>query len=110
MSNPSYQQINPALLEKLLPAVRRERWRLVFSFLAITWIALAIVGLIVYLLNQSAQSALDPYLHGAWVWILALGGIGSLSCDRLSLFSPCLQQKRWRTEWRRHIRNWIPFY
>ena len=87
MSNPSYQQINPALLNKLLPAVRRERWRLVISFLAMTWIALAIVGLIVYALNQSAESALDPYLHRAWIWILALGGIGSLAAIAFAFFS-----------------------
>jgi len=87
MTSASYQQINPALLDQLRPAMRRERWRLLFSFLAITWIALAIAGLLVYALNRSAQSALDPWLPSAWIWIAAIGGIGTIAAIAFAVFA-----------------------
>jgi len=79
MSNTSDQQMNPALLDKLRPVVRRERWRLVLSFLAFAWIVLAIAALLIYALNRSAETTLDPHLPSAWIWITAVGGIGSLT-------------------------------
>ena len=87
MSNATIQQINPALFDKLKPVIRREQWRLVISFLAITWIVLAIVGILVYALNRSAQSALDPFLPSAWIWISAMVGIGTLAAIGLAFFS-----------------------
>ena len=86
MSN-AVQQMNPALLDQLRPVVRREQWRLVISFLAITWIVVAIIALVVYAFNRSAESALDPYLPSAWIWIAAVGGIGTLAAITLAFFS-----------------------
>ena len=79
MSNASHQQMNPALLDQLRPVVRRERWRLVISFLAMTWIIVAIVAMLIYAVNRSAESALDPYLPSAWMWIAAVVGVGTLA-------------------------------
>lgn len=86
MSNNTHQ-INPALLDQLRPVVRRERWRLAFSFLAITWIALAIIGILVYALNRSAESALDAYLPSAWIWMAAVGGISTIAAIACAFFS-----------------------
>ena len=81
------QPINPALLDQLRPVVRREQWRLVISFLAIVWIVLAIVGLLVFALNRSAESALDAYIPSAWTWLAGAGAIGTLIAIILALFS-----------------------
>lgn len=87
MSDMSHQPMNPALQDQLRPVVRRERFRLVLSFLAITWIIVAIVGLLVYALNRTAESALDPYLPAAWIWISAIGGIGTLAAMIVAFIS-----------------------
>ena len=86
MSN-VHQEMNPALLDQLRPVVRRELWRRLSSSLAITWIALAFAGLLVLLLNRSAESALDPYLPSAWIWMAALVGIGSIAAIVFALAS-----------------------
>ena len=79
------QQINPALLDHLRPVVRRERWRRVIVSLAITWIVLALIGLIVFVFNRSAQSSLDPFLPSAWIWIAAVGGIATFAAIAFAL-------------------------
>jgi hypothetical protein len=86
MSNATHQ-INPALLDQLRPVLRRERWRIVISFLAIAWVVLAIIGILVYAFNRSAESALDPYLPAAWIWMTAIAGTGTLAAIASALFS-----------------------
>jgi hypothetical protein len=85
MGSVSHQQINPVLLDQLRPVVRRERWRLMVSFLGITWIIVAIGGMIVYALNRSAESSLDPYFPSAWMWVAAVVGIGTIAAIVFSL-------------------------
>ena len=95
----AHQQINPALLDQLQPVVRRACWQRVSTSLAITWIALAFVGLIVLLLNRSAESALDPYLPSAWIWMVVLVGIGSIAAIVFAFVSmPSAQTMAHRVE------------
>ncbi|QEG23598.1 DUF4175 family protein [Mariniblastus fucicola] len=75
------------LLNQIRPVLRRERCRRVVMSLAFTWILVALVGLIVFAFNRSAQSALDPFLPSAWIWIAGLGGVGTLVAILFSLFS-----------------------
>lgn len=87
MSSATVTQMNPALLDQLRPVLRRECLRRVSVSLAITWLLVALIGLLVLALNQSAESVLDAYLHDAWIWIAGLAAVGTVVAVAFAWFS-----------------------
>ena len=79
MSSATASKIDPSLVKQLLPVLRRERVRRVVLCVAITWVAIAAIAFLVFLVNQSAQSTLDLYIPGAWKWLGVLSLAGTLT-------------------------------